>query len=153
MKSKPVELPYDSMSIISFKDNNDYETNHATEFYWVVYSDSVDCATCRLHDLRYWDSFINQVNKATETVSFCFIFSPSEKDLKSFLCMAETFGYSNPIYLDSTNIFTRKNQHIPQGALFHTFLLDENKNVILVGDPVKNEKINKVFWNILDGNQ
>ena len=32
----------------------------------------------------------------------------------------------------------------------HTFLLDENNNVLLVGNPLENEKIKKLFWQIVE---
>ena len=51
--------------------------------------------------------------------------------------------------MDSANVFARQNQHIPNDVLYHTFLLDQNLNVILVGDPVRNKKINDFFWTIL----
>ena len=33
---------------------------------------------------------------------------------------------------------------------FHTFLLDENNNVLLVGNPLDNEKIEEMFWQIVE---
>ena len=46
-----------------------------------------------------------------------------------------------------------KNQHIPNDVLFRTFLLDENMNVVLVGDPIRNKEINEIFWDILNGKE
>ncbi len=34
--------------------------------------------------------------------------------------------------------------------MFHTFLLDENNNVLLVGNSLENEKIEEMFWQILE---
>ena len=34
--------------------------------------------------------------------------------------------------------------------MFHTFLLDENNNVLLVGNPLDNEKIEEMFWQIVE---
>ena len=109
MKSKPVTLSCDSMRLISYKNRVD---TFPKQFYWVVYSDSVDCSSCRLTNLVHWND-----------------------------------------YLDSANIFEHQNQHIPSDVLFHTFLLDENMNVVLVGDPIRNKEINKIFWDILNGKE
>ena len=65
------------------------------------------------------------------------------------MCAAGNLKFSTQVYLDSVNIFEHQNQHIPSDVLFHTFLLDENMNVVLVGDPIRNKEINKIFWDIL----
>ena len=69
------------------------------------------------------------------------------------MCTAGSLTISSQIYLDSANVFARQNQHVPNDVLFHTFLLDEDLNVVIVGDPVRNEEINKIFWNILNGKE
>ena len=35
--------------------------------------------------------------------------------------------------------------------MFHTFLLNENNNVLLVGNPLENETIEEMFWQIVEG--
>ena len=54
MKSKPVTLSCDSMRLISYKNRVD---TFPKQFYWVVYSDSVDCSSCRLTNLVHWNDF------------------------------------------------------------------------------------------------
>jgi len=39
---------------------------------------------------------------------------------------------------------------LPKDNLLHTFLLDENNNVILVGNPVRNKKIKEMFYKIVE---
>ena len=34
--------------------------------------------------------------------------------------------------------------------MYHTFLLDENNKIILVGNPLHNKKIEKLFLDMLD---
>ena len=45
--------------------------------------------------------------------------------------------------------FLKLNPHIPSERRFHTFLLDNNNNVILIGDPTKNRKIKNMIYNTL----
>ena len=45
-----------------------------------------------------------------------------------------------PIYVDTLGIFSLGNPHLLQDPRFHTFLLDENNNVILVGNPLQDRK-------------
>lgn len=51
LQSRPVVLPCDSMRIISHENRVD---TFPKPFYWVVYSDSVDCSACRLTNLLHW---------------------------------------------------------------------------------------------------
>ena len=146
MKSKPITLSCDSMRLISYKNRVD---TLSKQFYWIVYSDSVDCSSCRLSNLVYWNDFIYEIKKKTNHVGFRFIFSPSKSDIGAFMCTARNINVSSQVYLDSANVFARQNQHIPNDVLYHTFLLDQNLNVILVGDPVRNKKIYDFFWTIL----
>lgn len=67
----------------------------------------------------------------------------------AFLCAAGTLKLSSQIYLDSLNVFSRQNPHVPDGVLYHTFLMDGKGNVLLVGDPVRNSDVNKLFWELV----
>lgn len=63
------------------------------------------------------------------------------------------------IFIDSANIFLRKNPHIPSETKYHTFLVDEDDKIVLVGNPITNKKIRNVllskfekkYGNILEG--
>lgn len=47
---------------------------------------------------------------------------------------------SYPIYMDTTGVFRRTNPQLPSNPMLHTFLLDENNEVLAVGNPLENEK-------------
>ena len=146
LTSRPVTLSCNSMRLIACENMID---TIPKQFYWVVYSDSVDCSTCRLTNLLQWGDFIHKVKNSTDNVGFRFIFSPSRRDMGAFMCTAGTLKLSSQIYLDSSNVFARQNPHVPNDVLYHTFLLDEDGNVLLVGDPVRNIEINKMFWELV----
>lgn len=86
MKSKPVTLSCDSMRLISYKNRVD---TFPKQFYWVVYSDSVDCSSCRLTNLVHWNDFIYEIKESTNSVGFRFIFSPSKKVLDLLCALQE----------------------------------------------------------------
>ena len=74
LTSRPVTLSCNSMRLIACENMID---TIPKQFYWVVYSDSVDCSTCRLTNLLQWGDFIHKVKNGTDNVGFRFIFSPS----------------------------------------------------------------------------
>lgn len=48
-----------------------------------------------------------------------------------------------PLFFDHKNAFFVKNK-IPKENNLHTFLLDKNNRVVLIGSPINNEKM----WNL-----
>jgi len=62
--------------------------------------------------------------------------------------MNNAFDY--PVLIDTLGEFEKLNVHLPKDRAFHTFLLDENNNVILVGDPLYNKMIRKMFYKIVE---
>ncbi len=55
-----------------------------------------------------------------------------------------------PVHVDTAGIFIRENPHIPREAVYHTFLLDKDNRVVLVGNPSRSEKIKEMFWQIVE---
>lgn len=51
-------------------------------------------------------------------------------------------GFRHTIYLDSKGEFERINK-LPQDHIFHTFLLDGDNKIRLIGSPL----YNTTFWN------
>ncbi len=88
MKSKPVTLSCDSMRLISYKTRVD---TFPKQFYWVVYSDSVDCSSCRLTNLVHWNDLIYEIKESTNSVGFRFIFSPLKKGYWIFYVRCRKF--------------------------------------------------------------
>lgn len=57
----------------------------------------------------------------------------------------ELFGPSYPALIDENGLFPAANPHIPADSRFHTFLLDKNGKVILIGDPVNNPPLWELY--------
>ena len=151
MQSRPIMLPVDSMlcwwygnDTLSFKSNNE-----ALNF--VVFSDSTKCSSCALKGMYIWDDFLQKIGyNYPEGLNVFFIFTPLQKNWKSFYITMKTIPPSIPIYVDALGVFNRNNRHIPSNPELHTFLLDSNGYVLLVGNPLENEKIEKLFWQIVE---
>ena len=146
LQTRSVILPLDSMQCYNKEDNIlDVEL-----LKFVVFSDSIECVSCKLKRMYMWNSLMSKIEKENIPVGFHFIFSPQKEDMSMFEFAIETIPSSGSIYVDTTNIFLRKNPHIPQNPVMHTFLLDENNNVLLVGNPLENKKIEEMFWKIVE---
>ena len=54
------------------------------------------------------------------------------------------------VYLDTCNAFLQANPHVPENTLFHTFVLDEKDKVVLIGDPFKNKKMERLLLKVIE---
>lgn len=151
MQSHPIKIPIDSMLCWWMGNDTCSFEKCDGEMKFVVFSDTATCSSCALKDMYRWDSFLQKIdcNYGTE-IDVLFIFNPLPKDWKSFYLAMKTIPPSVPIYVDTLGVFVRNNMHIPSSPQFHTFLLDEEDNVLLVGNPLENKKIEDLFWQIVE---
>lgn len=63
--------------------------------------------------------------------------------------MIQSIQLNSIIYVDTTQHFRRHNPNIPSDVMFHTFLLDSDNKVILVGSPIQNNRIQNLFKKII----
>mgnify|MGYP001150236507 CR=1 FL=1 len=148
MKSKPINVTKEKMQLVysGIKDTiPQSDINKTNNLLWVIYADSFVCSSCKLGELQFWNEFIYRTKKKYDNVDFCFIFSPKEEDKNMFMFTMKSLTFASSIYLDSLRTFPKNNPQIPKDHRFHTFLLDKNRNIILIGDPIKNDRINELF--------
>jgi hypothetical protein len=124
----------------------DYSTLNYKVLYYV---DSLSCMSCDFH-LNEWQSLIQEADSLFhEKVSFLFFFHLNgSKEYKS-LFQENSFFY--PVFIDSTNQIDRIN-HFPKEEIYHCFLLDETNKIQVIGNPVLNSKIWKLYKNQISGN-
>ena len=64
------------------------------------------------------------------------------------LIFQKRFRYS--VFYDLDGSFERLNPHLTKNERFHTFLLGENDEVLLVGNPALNIGLKKIYLNTLN---
>lgn len=118
---------------------------------YIVYSDSTRCTPCRINKMYIWNSFLEYSKNYNSQLSFYFIFCPAKKDIEGIkLAIINNSKFNYPIFLDTLGEFEKLNPHLPKNKALHSFLLDENNNVILVGDPLYNKEIKELFYKIVE---
>ena len=147
----PICLPLEQFVCISDKEPYVAKTDDCRSRLKVVsYSDSIVCSSCRMRNMYKWEAVLSKLERYPIQADLCLIFAPSGKNLSQFKLLAKTLPQRYPIYVDTANIFLKFNPHIPLNPAFHTFLLDENNNLLLGGNPLENEEIEKLFWQIVE---
>lgn len=121
--------------------------NKEADYQMVVYGDSTECSTCFLSQLSMWHDLLELEEKGI--VKFLFIVEPRNDEANFISKNIYLARMNHPIYVDSSYIFKRENPFIPSESMYHTFLLDKGKKIILIGNPTKNDKIKKIFESIV----
>lgn len=151
LQSRPVSLPLDKMRCMwNGRDTIVGGEEYAKGMKLVVYYDSAACSSCGLKTMYLWDKLIEELESCGKDVSLCFVFAPLKKDMGEFRLAMRTMPPLVPVYVDTVGVFARENPHLPREAMYHTFLLDEENRVVLVGDPSRNERIKELFWQIVE---
>ena len=114
----------------------------------VTYIDSDGCDDCSLKILRTWRGFVAEMDSVPSNIECVFIFAPKRiENLKSGL---HVHRFDLPVFYDPDGAFERANPQLPANPLFHTFLLDRDNRVVLVGSPIGNPKMWELYKSTID---
>lgn len=118
---------------------------------YIVYSDSVNCSSCAINQMELWNPLLEYSKNYKGQLNFYFIFSPAEKDIKGVKhALIKNSEFDYPIFLDTLGMFEKLNPHLPKNKALHAFLLDDNNNVVLVGNLLHSKKVKELFYKIVE---
>lgn len=105
------------------------------------------CTSCYLKKMFQWEDFLRYEEENDFFIYF--IFEPQEGCEENFWKFFYQAELDHPFYLDKNKEFLKSNPNVPSEYMFHTFLLDEKNNVILVGDILHDQHIEDQFKRII----
>lgn len=149
LQSKVIRLPSRGLFMRRGKEVQKVDVNKEV-LKLVVYADSIGCTACAINHIDSWGHFIDYAEQFNNQLRFYFIFSPMKKEVRGTELMITNTMFDYPILLDTLGEFEKLNPYLPKNRALHTFLLDENDKVILVGNPLHNKKIEKMFYKIVE---
>lgn len=150
MKEHKVYIPYDSLSCYINDSLLVHPLCEDAPFKMIVYSDTSQCSTCYLKSLYHWKDFVESKYSLNGNLSFIFIVGTRNGDARLVRNNLFRTELEYPIYIDDKNAFISANPSIPKEHTYHTFLIDQNDSILLVGNPLFNVKIEKMLLDILD---
>lgn len=105
----------------------------------LVYIDSTGCTDCRIHDLRAWKNYMEDINYQADLI---FIFQT--KDLQALKRMVNLINLDPKfVFYDTLNTFEKQNAFL-KDTEYNTFLLDKNNHILLIGTPLYHTDL----WNL-----
>lgn len=114
-----------------------------SQYKLVVYKDSMSCTPYYIETLSKWNRILNKYNK--DVLAIFFILSPSEEEEEDFRLLLRYSDFKYPVLIDNEQMFLKLNKQIPNNKKLHTFLLNSNNDVIFIGNPLENGRIEDLF--------
>ena len=105
----------------------------------VVYYYSISCSPCLISNLLHWSDIVTYSKELAYKFYILFIFDSQKHEQREIYLKFKELDY--PFFMDEEYVFSRLNKNIPKDDKLHTFLLDKNNKVVLVGNPVDNAKL------------
>ena len=137
MKSAPIMIHYDKLDVWASDSIKKISPWKHAKLKLVHYIDSVQCSSCYLTKIPVLEPLLDLEKESNNQFYNIFVVYPGDnvrnwKTLKSDYKQKMTPA---TLFVDSLHVFMDKNPNLPQEVMFHTFLLDENNNVVFVGSP------------------
>lgn len=141
-----IRIPTDSLGKISIGNIEEREHKDNEHFNIIVYHDSTMCSACEVQRLYEWESFISGLKKEEGIeLGITIIFSPSKGEYAKLINAIKNVKPSIPIYIDTTGCFIRNNTSIPPNSLLHTFVINKQGKVVLIGNMMNNKRLTNLF--------
>lgn len=110
----------------------------------IVFVDSTYCSSCFLGQLiKYYEVNDSLTRHNGELI---IVLHPQESKIPQIETRLSHEKFPFWCIMDIEGEFIRLNHAIPDNPLLHTFVVDKNNEVVLVGDPTRNEKIEELFF-------
>lgn len=114
----------------------------------VSYYPSDACTSCTINQLAKWEPVFELAGDGRFLPVI--LFSPDERGYKNLLAELRFTLPPYPVYVDREHAFESLNPAVPADSRYHTFLLDRNGRVVLVGNPLAGDTMWELFRRTLD---
>lgn len=148
MMYQQVVIPYDKLDkreCSLFRNS----LNCDSGFTLVVYVDGNHCVPCELSDLSLMEKS-NSQDTMWQRLHKVYIFDARPENVSFLYMQLCNLRIEQDVFFDTCGVFRQTNPIIPDSKMYHTFVLDRNKNVTLVGNPFQNQQLKKVLSTIIE---
>lgn len=140
MIGKEIKIPLGMLCTMNGDSINRFDLlNRKTKV--ISYINEGDCMGCELSILLHWKRIIPEFNKYNTSVVF--IISTSNINKTNSALRQLSIDY--PIFYDVEKSFFKMNDIIIDKRL-NTFLISENNEILIIGNPVHNKKIESLYF-------
>lgn len=138
-------IPCKELTPLIEKHSNKFnEEIDSTSYTYVSYLDVSECSPCYFSKLNQWDEIQQIFESHRIPLKILVVIEPNGDSLIPLINGYESNGCQRPVFVDTDHVFKARNPFIPHDSRMHTFLLNPKHQVVFVGDPIRNRKINKL---------
>lgn len=138
-----IEFVYDSLKEYKCRNVDD---SLQTEVKIIKYYASIECGSCIANNLLSTEELCYEHYKNVAEYQYVINYDGNAHELLKFFYDKHIRG---TIYLDTCGIFRKANPQIPENEMFHTFVINNDGKVLMVGDPFMNEKMEALFKKVI----
>lgn len=122
-----------------------YYSNADSAYKLIIYIDSASCSPCFVsHMLDYMGAVVDLDSVGVNTL---FIFESKQEQKENLESSLAQLAYPLRAIVVPNGSFSSVNPHLPSSTLLHSFLLDKENKVIVVGNPARNDKVKELMLN------
>lgn len=141
-----ISIPYEAFKTIPCRMTSEQRKPRWT---YVSFVDSLVCTPCHMSTVGKWDRIHDLFKKAETDVQITLMYCPRASCMEGLTENYMVSGCTRVVYIDSCARFLKDNPQVPQNRKMHTLLLDSTNHVVLIGDPTRNEKIERLMCEII----
>lgn len=140
--SSVIDVPYSNMEALVIDSTCLFQK---ADYQILVYVDSTECTPCYASHYEDWEPILSKCKTYIPSVTLTIIIDSKgiAKDVKEKFLVS---NFNKSIYIDKTGIFRKSNPIFPNSNIMHVFLLNKKNEVVLVGNPLKNKKIEELLY-------
>lgn len=118
------------------------------DFSIITYIDSIGCTGCKMK-LALWNSYLDSLYSSIDS-NLKFVAIVNTRDSIGLKNLLHMYAFKYNVCYDLADNMNQLNK-FPKDISFQTFLLDKNKRVVAIGNPVLNQEIGILYDSILSG--
>lgn len=123
--------------------------SRSQEYKILIYTGSIGCTTCNVK-LAEWIKMMALTDSvAPGKVSYLFFLDNGK--MNDIRHMLKQTGLELPVCIDNNSLLNQLNQ-FSENPLFHTFLLDKDNQVLVVGNPTSSPDMRELYMQQITGN-
>ena len=82
-------------------------------------------------------------------MEFVYVINASSQNFQKAKKRLQSLRIGGSVYLDTCNAFRHANPDFPENKMFHSFVLNRDGKIILVGNPFQNDKMHELLMKIV----
>lgn len=147
LQSRPIDLSScEGASCYGEGQRTAYHSEDST-YKLVIYIDSASCSPCFVSHMYDYEETVAELDSVG--IRTVFIFEPQKERENEVRSLLEEQACPFLSVIVRNGSFSSANPHLPSSPLLHSFLLDKENKVIVVGNPVRNDKIKELMFNTM----